>query len=104
MNGIILKVNLQGQLEGTVKSNSEKQVSIRKGKLLLSKTIIHTDRIPTTCVRKTNISEEVAKEWIGGKAPFWEKDFIWKNMSKKQRIGSHVKRFDEGFGTSFEIL
>lgn len=104
MNGIIIQINQEGQLEGAVKSTDKKQVSVRKGELILSKTIIHTDRQPTKCTRKINISEDVAKEWAGGKAPFFIKDYLWKNMSQKQRIAAHVARFDEGFGTSFEIL
>jgi hypothetical protein len=42
--------------------------------------------------------------WINGRAPFFAKEFIWKNMSKKQRLAAYVQRFDEGLGVNFQEL
>jgi hypothetical protein len=102
MNGIILTVNLQGRLSNPVEK--EASVSIRNGAMLLSKTIKYKGKEESKCVRKTNISEEVVNAWIGSKSPFFIKDFLWKNMSKTQRLRAWVDRFDEGFGVSYQEL
>lgn len=124
-NGIILIVNLQGKL-GKKESNSssrkiqrkiaaspyESAVLNKKGAIshyiTPAKHFTATNNFKASeeqkCVRKTNISEDVVSGWVSGKAPHFVKDFIWKNMSKPQRLKAWVKRFDEGFGVSFQEL
>jgi len=101
-NGIVLTVNLQGKLGKNV--IKEEDVQLRHGESLLTKHIAYSGREESKCVRKTNISEEVIASWIGGKSPFFIKDFIWKNMSKQQRLKAFVERFDEGYGVSYQEL
>lgn len=101
-NGIVLTVNLVGKLGKTVEK--QEVVNIRKGAVVLTKTIIYFGKEESKCVRKTNISGEVIDNWIDSKAPFFIKDFIWKNMSKPQRLKAWVERFDEGFGVSYQEL
>ena len=101
-NGIILIVNLQGRLGKTI--DKQEVVNVRKGEIVLAKTINFKAKEETNCVRKTNISEEVVNSWISGKRPSFIKEFIWKNMSKPQRLKAWVERIDEGFGVSFQEL
>lgn len=101
-NGIVLTVNLVGTLGKNVVK--EEVVNIRHGESLLAKTIEYRGQEQTKCVRKTNISEEVIKGWVGNKSPFFIKEFIWKNMSKTQRLKAWVERFDEGFGVNYQEL
>lgn len=101
-NGIVLTVNLVGRLGANV--IREQDIQIRHGESLLTKHITYLGKEETKCVRKTNISEEVIKGWIGNKSPFFIKDFLWKNMSKTQRLKAWVERFDEGFGVNYQEL
>ena len=101
-NGIVLTVNLVGKLGANV--IREQEIQVRHGESLLTKHITYLGKEETKCVRKTNISEEVIKGWIGNKSPFFVKEFIWKNMSKTQRLKAWVERFDEGFGVSYQEL
>lgn len=100
MNGIVLLVNLQGRLGKSVIKNES--VNIRHGENVLVKQIEYKGKEETFCVRKTNISEEVVNAWIDSKAPHFCKDFLWKKMSKAQRLKAYVERFDEGFGVSYQ--
>ena len=101
-NGIVLIVNLQGKLGKTIEK--QEVVSVRKGEIILAKTINYKAKEEQKCVRKTNISGEVISEWVGKKAPFFVKEFLWKNMSKTQRLKAWVERFNEGFGVSYQEL
>lgn len=101
-NGIVLIVNLPGKLGKTIEK--QEVINVRKGKIILIKTIIYKAKEQTQCVRKTNVSGEVISEWVGRKAPFFIKDFIWKNMSKTQRLKAWVERFDEGFGVTYQEI
>ena len=101
-NGIILIVNLQGKLGQSV--TKTEAVKVRSGEHVLIKSVEFLGKEETKCVRKTNVSEDVVNSWISSKAPHFVKDFIWKNMSKTQRLKAWVERFDEGFGVSFQEL
>ena len=101
-NGIVLTVNLVGRFGKAIEK--QEVVNVRKGGIVLAKTITYLGREESKCVRKTNISGEVVDGWIGGKSPFFIKEFIWKNMSKTQRLKAWVERFDEGFGVSYQEL
>ena len=101
-NGIVLTVNLQGRLGKA--TEKQEVVNVRRGEIVLVKTITYLGREESKCVRKTNISGGVVDGWVGGKSPFFIKEFIWKNMSKPQRLKAWVERFDEGFGVSYQEL
>ena len=101
-NGIVLTVNLVGKLGKNI--IKEEDVQNRHGESLLTKHIAYLGKEESKCVRKTNISGEVVDGWVGGKSPFFIKEFIWKNMSKPQRLKAWVERFDEGFGVTFQEL
>lgn len=102
MNGLIITTNLLGRATSVVKK--EEVIHQRHGAILLDKKISYNGRNISKCVRKTYISEDILKEWIGSKSPGFVKEFIWKNMSKSQRIKAWVERFDDGYGVEFEIL
>ena len=101
-NGIVLTVNLTGKLSKVVEK--QEVVNVRKGEIVLAKTINYKAKEEQKCVRKTNISGEVISEWVGKKAPFFVKEFLWKNMSRPQRLKAWVERFDEGFGVTHQEL
>jgi len=101
-NGIVLTVNLIGRLSNPI--IKEENVQLRHGEHLLTKHITYLGKEESKCVRKTNISGEVVDGWIGGKSPFFIKEFIWKNMSKTQRLKAWVERFDEGYGVNYQEL
>ena len=101
-NGIVLTVNLVGKLGATIAK--EQDIQIRHGEALLTKHIAYLGREESKCVRKTNISGEVVDGWISGKAPHFIKEFLWKNMSKPQRLKAWVERFDEGYGVTYQEL
>lgn len=105
MQGILINVNLQGNLEGCVMhfSTQRNTVQLQKGKYV-SNNILHTDRKETKCVRTIRISEEVANIWQSKEVPTWSNPRSWGKLSPKQRIQSHISSFDEGCGVSFEIL
>ena len=102
VNGIILTVNLPGKLGSQRRVIELEQV--KKGDAVITKKIDRIVRDQVPCVRKTNISGEIVNAWINGRAPFFVKEFIWKNMSKKQRLAAYVQRFDEGLGVNFQEL
>ena len=101
-NGIVLTVNLQGRLGKA--TEKQEVVNVRRGEIVLVKTISYKSKEEQRCVRKTNISGEVVDSWIKGKAPHFIKEFLWKNMSKPQRLKAWVERFDEGFGVNYQEL
>jgi len=83
--GIILTVNVKGAL----KTPNFHQVG---------------NSIDHDCCIKTVISADVIDFWQSSHCPYWEKAFVWKHMNKKDRFKSYLKRFDEGYGVSFEEL
>ena len=101
-NGIVLTVNLVGRLGSAIAK--EQDIQVRHGESLLTKHISYLGKEESKCVRKTNISGEVVDSWISGKAPHFIKEFLWKNMSKSQRLKVWVERFDEGFGVNYQEL
>ena len=124
-NGIILIVNLQGVLGKKESNSSSRNLQRRMLASPYQRAVLNKKRVIVNyatpvghfiapnnfkaseeqkCVRKTNISEEVVNSWVSSKAPHFVKDFIWKNMSKAQRLKAWVERFDEGFGVSFQEL
>lgn len=107
-SGILLTVNLQGRVIGCVKHTTKQTVTVDvtpigiKHTELMTRKIKHSDRIASSCVRKMRISSEVVAYWQSSECPYWSKESQWKNMNKKQRLEAYVKRFDEGFGVSYE--
>lgn len=101
-NGIILTVNLVGATGNPI--TKTEAVKFRNADVVLLKNITYRGKEEQKCVRKTNISEEVIRGWVGNKSPYFCNDFVWKKMSKTQRLKAWVERFDEGFGVSFQEL
>lgn len=108
MSSILLSVKLKGQLTSPVKHVDSQiitlDLSTPKRSNVISKKIVHTNRIESECYRKLKISEEVVNYMESSECPAWEKPIRWKNMSKKLRVLSHLNRLDEGFGISIEYL
>ena len=103
-NPIIITTVLEGQLSGRVKHTNKQRHSCNTDKGVISRIIKHSDRFPTECTRKTNISSDVVSFWTSDVCPEWENTKRWKSMTERQRLVSHVIRFDEGSGVTFEII
>ena len=100
-NALIIVVNLLGQLEGCV---SHKDTQLYQNPLTKKNvSILHTDRKQNRCYKRINISKTVLNSWTKD-CPFWEKPKHWEKLSKQQRINSHVAKFDEGYGVTYEII
>lgn len=104
---IVVTVYLQGQLSGCVAHKSKQTYSVNVGNgktsLVITKEIEHTDRAEVECCRRTNVSLDAVKSWLGD-CPEWAQPKKWKTLSQKQRIAAFVQRFDEGYGVDFEIV
>jgi len=106
--GILLTINLLGRIGGCVKHTTKQVVTVdvtpmnHKQPEYITRKIKHTDRVATPCVKKLRISSEVVLGWQYGECPAWVKPTVWKSMNKKQRLESHLNRFDEGYGISYE--
>ena len=100
-NALIIIVNLLGQLEGCVQHKDVQPYQNPLTKKMVS--IVHTDRQPTKCYKRINISKDILNSWIKD-CPYWEKPKHWEKLSKQQRISSHVAKFDEGYGVTYEII
>ena len=108
MAAILLTINLQGRINGSVKHTDKQEVKVNVSKSndkfpkFLTKRITHSDRGNSICVQKLKIEENVVNKWQSNECPHWEKSNKWKNMTKKQRIESYINRFDEGYGVSYQ--
>ena len=109
-NGMILTVNLCGNIGGFTRHIDMQEVAIdctpakSHSKLFLKTAILHNNRVNNKCIRKELITGEVAQAWVCGESPYWEKKFIWKSMNQKQRLQSYLRRSDEGFGFTYEEI
>lgn len=107
METILITVNLQGRINGCVKHTTKQEVRVDISKpedkfpKFINKKILHTDRGDSVCTKKLKIDESILKIWTN-ECPSWEKIGHWKVLSKNQRINSYVKRFDEGFGVTWQ--
>ena len=101
MNGIIVTVNLLGAFSTPVSNSSSRKQIRLSDKVKTNSAFIPRER--QRCVRKINISAEVAKEWTLH-PPKGTKEIIFKNMGKAKKIACHVATFDEGYGATFEII
>lgn len=101
---IIIVTKLEGAVSGNVKHTTKQRHTCQIDIGTISKMIDHTDRIPCECTRRTSISSEVVSFWTSDTCPEWENPRKWKSMSDHQRLVSHVIRFDEGFGVTFELI
>lgn len=95
---LLVTTNLVGTIGGCVRSENEQ--STNGYQYALVKKIKHTDRIVNPCTRVTKISKSTLNAWLA-ECPYWEKPGNWKNYSRDKKILSHVARFDEGYGVSY---
>lgn len=108
METILITVNLQGRINGSVKHADKQEVKVDISKVsdkfpkFIVKKIKHTDRGISPCVKKIKITEDILQYWQSNNCPYWEKSNHWKVLNKKQRIESYIKRFDEGFGVTYQ--
>ena len=107
---VLLTINLKGEVCGPIKHTEKQIVTVdvspigAKHPEFISKKILHNDRVSVACTRKMRFSEEIVSEWERGECPYWEKPSQWKTMSKAQKLMSNLKRYDEGFGISVDII
>lgn len=105
MSSIIVTVNLAGQIGGLVAHKNRQKHTILLDGGSMSRVIKHTDRPVSEACRIFTVSGENIETWVQpDQCPEWEKPKDWQNKSRTQRLISHVLRFDEGFGVSFEFL
>ena len=110
MKSVLLSVNLLGVIKGQEKHTTAQVVTVDVTPLgnkipeFMTKKIKHNDRNSTECCRKMKINEEMVNNMENGECPHWEKPSQWKTMSKHQKLVSHLKRYDEGFGIKFDII
>lgn len=104
-NSIIVTVFLRGAIGGCVKSVDKQvhSVLVNHG-VVLTKEIIHTNRVPSDCVRQFNVDGDLISKWVTGDCPYWENPRDWKKMNSNRRLISYVKGFDEGYGVTFEAI
>lgn len=110
LNGILVTVNLKGIIDGPQKHKDYQTITVdatpigpKSKPCIITKAIKHNNRKESECCLKTHITGDVITLWID-KCPSWERSFIWKSMSKTQRLRSHLNRMDEGFGVSYQEL
>ncbi len=109
-SALLLTVKLKGQVKGQEKHTDKQIVTVdvtpvgSKHPEFMSRKIKHNDRSETECNRKIKISEDLVHEWENSECPHWEKPGTWKSMTKMQKLISHLKRFDEGYGISFDFI
>lgn len=109
-SSLLLTITLKGVISGPKKHTDKQVVTVNvtpignKVPEFMSKKIRHTDRYETECSRKLKLSEELVHEFENSECPYWEKPATWKSMTKSQRLLSHLKRYDEGYGISFDFL
>lgn len=110
MKSVLLTINLKGALCGPVKHTDKQIVTVDVSEMgskhpeFISRKIVHNDRISVPCSKKLKFSEEIISDWERGECPHWEKPSQWKTMTKNQKLMSHLKRYDEGFGISVDII
>jgi hypothetical protein len=109
-SAILMTIKLRGQIDGPQKHVDKQIVTVDVTKIgskypeVVSKKITFNDRIQTECYRKMKISEEIVSEWENSECPHWEKPGSWKSMTRKQKLESHIKRYDEGFGVTYDFI
>lgn len=105
-SGIVIAVNLLGNLGTRVRHTTFQTHSVEvtnaAGKSQLVKVdILHTDRVPSRCVREIQIAPSVVALWKNSECPYWADNRIWKKFNAAQKIQAFVGRFDEGYGVSY---
>lgn len=108
MNSIVVTVNLLGEIEGRVEHTTRQRHTVILSEEFggsMNRNIKHTDRIPTKACRMFSVAAEHVEAWVkADQCPEWETPQNWKAKSRVQRLHSHLRRFDEGYGVSYEDL
>lgn len=108
MESILVTVTLPGIIGGPVAHTTRQKHTVALSEefgFTATKVIKHTDRVEKPCSRVFTIPGEHVISWTKrDEAPYWEEPREWKKKSPVQRVISHVLRFDEGYGVSFEFL
>lgn len=105
-SGIVITVNLLGNLgtrvrHTTIQAQSAEVINASGKPQLIKVDILHTDRVPSRCVRETEITPAVVAVWKNSECPYWADSRIWKKFNAAQKIQAFVGRFDEGYGVSY---
>lgn len=110
MNSVLLSVKLPGRLTGPKKHFEYQIVTVdvtavgAKAKEFMTRKIKHNDRVDSDCSKKMKFSEESVRDMENSECPHWETPSKWKSMSKYQKLVSHLKRYDEGYGITIDIF
>jgi len=107
MDSIIVTVTLPGSTGGPVRHENRQKWTIALSEEFgssMSKVIKHTDRKESECGRVFSVPSDSVNSWVKGDCPPWETPKDWKAKSPIQKLISHVLRFDDGYGVTFEFL
>lgn len=99
---IILPGRLGTRLPHTTKQNFSAKITGKNNHPeILTAEILHTDRIPSDCVKKIRIPNSITTKWIT-EVPTWSNVKSWKKFSDEQKLTLYVNSFDEGYGAYYE--
>ena len=109
-SALILTIKQRGCISGPVKHTEKQKHTVdvtpfgAKSAEFMTRNILHNDRFEMECVKKLHISEDIVRDWERSDCPHWEKPANWKTFSRAQKIHSHAKRYEEGFGISYDFF
>lgn len=108
MSSILVTVFLAGKIGGPVAHKNRQKHTVLLSEDnggSMTRVIKHTDRVVTEACRIFSVAGHHVDTWVqADQCPEWEKPKDWQNKTVNQRLTSHLLRFDEGFGVSFEFL
>lgn len=98
--GIIITVNLVGQIKPSVKSEIETKFTDEEGKLVS----IHKNAEISKCTRKIRISKSTVISWQEDtkNVPNGISETRWKKLLSSDRFRYIINSYDEGYGVSYE--
>ena len=108
MQSILVTVTLPGIIDGPVAHVTRQKHTVALSEefgFSATRVIKHTDCKEKPCTRVFQVPAEYVNTWIkADECPYWETPKDWKGKTVSQRVVSHVLRFDEGYGVTFELL
>lgn len=108
---ILLTINLEGVLSNKTEGHILPYVKHDElgKKVIKTGTFLHKQRVPSACVRKQRLSEDVHDYFISDEVPSWYKPKrnggrFWEELSDHEKITQHCARIAEGKEFTFAIL
>lgn len=108
MDSLRITVLLPGRIGGPEKHTNRQRHSVAVSEefgSVVTKVILHNDRKEKDACRIFTVPGKYVKTWTKtDEVPYWEDPKRWAKLSEKDRIESHIARFDEGYGVLYEPL